>query len=308
MEMDIERKRWEGAARSASSLSELELTLGDLNDAVRDAEQSVNFAERSGRWHERLGTRSYLADALHQVGRRADALARHREAEKIQAESQPAYPLLYSVQGFRYCELLLAGPERAAWQAGATSAVTAGDGKNRQHTGAPSGLVQTCLGVKERAAKTLRWAEQDLGLLTLALDHLTLGCAGLYRTVLEWPDPPADLTGSALEEPAAEIEQAVNGLRRARHQPFMPRGLLTRAWLRALTGAPDGARRDLDEAWAIAERGPMPLHQADVQLHRARLFGDLAALAEARRLIDKHGYGRRREELEDAEARWGEGG
>lgn len=45
----------------------------------------------------------------------------------------------------------------------------------------------------------------------------------------------------------------------------------------------------------------MPLYQADVQLHRARLFGDRAALVEAQRLIDMHSYGRRREELEDAE-------
>jgi len=64
----------------------------------------------------------------------------------------------------------------------------------------------------------------------------------------------------------------------------------------------------------------MPLYQADILLTRARLFGrtkDEAArmkedeypwgsaredLAEARRLIEKHGYHRRDEELEDAEA------
>ena len=40
---------------------------------------------------------------------------------------------------------------------------------------------------------------------------------------------------------------------------------------------------------------------ADIHLHRARLFGAAANLADARRLIDKHGYGRRREELADAE-------
>ena len=76
------------------------------------------------------------------------------------------------------------------------------------------------------------------------------------------------------------------------------------------------ARRDLDEVWEIAERGPMPLFLADIHLHRARLFGPLkseangeqypwespaADLAAARRLIDKHGYLRRMEELEDAE-------
>jgi len=35
---------------------------------------------------------------------------------------------------------------------------------------------------------------------------------------------------------------------------------------------------------------------------RARLLGDREALAEARRLIGKHGYGRRLEELADLEA------
>jgi hypothetical protein len=83
---------------------------------------------------------------------------------------------------------------------------------------------------------------------------------------------------------------------------YLPRGLLTRAWVRCLAGDEAGARADLDEAWEIAERGPMPLYQADIQLYRARLFRDRAALAEARRLIEKHGYHRRDEELADAEA------
>lgn len=42
---------------------------------------------------------------------------------------------------------------------------------------------------------------------------------------------------------------------------------------------------------------------ADAHLYRARLFCDRAALAEARRLVEKHGYGRRREELADLEAK-----
>jgi hypothetical protein len=101
-------------------------------------------------------------------------------------------------------------------------------------------------------------------------------------------------------------------------QDFLPCGLLTRACLRLLTGnhtGPDSAQSDLDEAFEIAERGPMPLHMADIHLHRARLFGlskDRPAiypwtspqddLANARRLIEEHGYGRRKEEFEDAEA------
>ena len=67
----------------------------------------------------------------------------------------------------------------------------------------------------------------------------------------------------------------------------------------------------MDEAWEIAERGPMKLFMADIHLHRARFFGretlypwesPHADLAEARLLIEKCGYGRRKEEFEDAEA------
>ena len=54
----------------------------------------------------------------------------------------------------------------------------------------------------------------------------------------------------------------------------------------------------------------MKLHMADIHLHRARLFfreteypweSPAADLAAARKLIEKCGYGRRKEELEDAE-------
>ena len=74
-------------------------------------------------------------------------------------------------------------------------------------------------------------------------------------------------------------------------------------------------------AWEIAERAPMPLFKVDIHLYRVRLFGDVQSgasselypwgsphkdLAEARRLIEKHGYGRRMRELEDAEATSGD--
>ena len=61
-------------------------------------------------------SRTTHADALHQAGRRDEAEARFREAEQMQAERQPDYPLLYSLWGFRYCDLLLTEAERAAGQ------------------------------------------------------------------------------------------------------------------------------------------------------------------------------------------------
>ena len=58
-----------------------------------------------------------MSDAFHQAGQRADALERFQEAEAMQAERQSQYPLLYSLPGFQYCDLLLADAERVAWRA-----------------------------------------------------------------------------------------------------------------------------------------------------------------------------------------------
>lgn len=354
VEMRIQQENWEEAAISASNLSALELTLGLVSGAVTDAASSVIYADRSGDAFQRLSKRSRHADALHQAGKLVEAGELFRAAEVMQAEWQPEYPLLYSVQGFQYCDLLLVETERAAWQAvlGSARVSRAVSGVSPDTPGADSSRAlesprrdaeddtrDACAPLRavfERATQTLQWAEQNnVSLLSLALDHLTLSRVALYRMilVLEAPVeelmPEPGLAGSSLlassSSPEAEAKKhlaaAVVGLRRAGDTDELPRGLLSRAWLRFLTGARtghDSAQEDLDEAWEIAERGSMKLFLADVLLDRARLFGltvtgremtsypwssspaeDLAA---ARKLIVDCGYGRRREELEDAEA------
>jgi tetratricopeptide (TPR) repeat protein len=275
LRMAVDQEDWKNAAIRAGNLSELELTLGDVAGAGRDAEQSVVHADRSRDGFVQEVMRTALGDALHQAGRREEALARFREADAMQAEQQSEYPLLYSLQGFKYCDLLLAGAELAA-------------GGRQEDRGAE----KACDEVERRGLKMFEWRIPSDPLLDIALDHLTLGRARLYRAILGGSVPNA-------AEP--EIDQAVDGLRRAGRNDFLPRSLLTRAWLRAIQNRPEDTRADLAEAQEIAERGPMPLFLADVHLYRARLFQDRAALAEARRLVDKHGYGRRREELEDLE-------
>ena len=197
---------WKKAASGASNLSELELTLGEVAGAVGDAEQSVTYADRSGDAFMRMAARATHADALHQAGRRAEAEARFREAEQMQAERQPDYPLLYSLQGFLYCDLLLTEAERAAWQV-----ICSGGLRPPEDGDAHRATLQA---VSERAAQTLEWARQITArLLDIALDHLTLGRAALYAAILE---------GSSLDPCRAPLQHAVAGLRRAGSKTISP--------------------------------------------------------------------------------------
>ncbi|MEY2631817.1 MAG: hypothetical protein RIR00_471 [Pseudomonadota bacterium] len=321
-EMDVKRSEWIGAATSFNNLSELQLSLGRLAAAVSDGRAALDHAERSGDAFYRMTTRTALADALHQHGQPASAEFQEAEkvfqaAEALQAEHQPQYPLLYSVRGFQYCDLLLAEAERAAWCGGeficpcaSSSSVGLAPGPaawcrgelvrpgtedaSRANKFAPTAVLQSCAAVKARAAQALAWAEIHLGPLDIALDHLTLARCALYAGLIQGqpPDPVAQ----------AHAEQALAGLRAAGSQHHIPRGLLTRAWLRASLNDPAGAQADLDEAQRIAERGNMKLHQADIALHRARLFADRDALTKARTLIKECEYFRRLPELEEAEA------
>jgi len=276
--MCVQEENWEQASIQASNLSGLEFNRGEVAAAVNAGEQSVIYADRSEGAFQQMATRVMLADILHQADRRDESRRLFEDAEFRQAMEQPEYPRLYSLQGILYCDLLLADAERAAWQRWFGT-----------ETGSNERLTTTtaaCDTVSERAAQMLVRAESHGILLDIALDHLTLARTALYRGL-----PASD-----------HIKAAVEGLRTAGDVSRLPHGLLTSAWQRCLSGDEEGARADLDEAWEIAERGPMPLFQADIQLTRARLFRHRAALVEARRLIVKHGYHRRDEELADAEA------
>ena len=258
-----------------------------------DAEQSVTYADRSGDAFRRRGCRvQHVPMCCTRRAAGAEAEARFREAERMQAESQPDYPLLYSLQGFRYCDLLLTEAERAAWQvfcSGGLRPPEAGDAHRA-----------TLQAVSERAAQTLKWADVLGERRSSTSPSTTSPWAAPRSTRRFWRARHSIRCRAPLAARRGRPPP------RRHHIDHLPRGLLTRAWLRFLEGkrtGPESAQSDLDEAWEIAERGPMKLHMADIHLHRARLFfreaqypwGSPAAnLAAARELIEKCGYGRRK--------------
>ena len=314
MDRRIEQEDWVNAAISVGNLSELELTLGDVSAAIHDGERIIDYTERSPEWGVHWNYLTSYADARYQGGERHEAGELFADLETRQAREQPPRPWLYSLPGFRYCDLLLSRAERAAWQVtlSRTGFQPAGDDSPGRED-----HVTACDHVTERATQSLEWMINDphAPLLIIAVDHLTLARAALYRWLAD-PFGPQDSNADALDAAGQHFAAAVNGIRDAGQTDFIPRALLTRAWWRQVTGDVPGAIEDLDEAWEIAERGSMKLFQTDVLLTRARL-GLLPSglqnehgaypwgspredLEHAASLIQTCGYHRRDEELADA--------
>jgi len=303
MDLRISEGDWINAAISAGNVSELELTLGRISDAETTARRAVRYADLGMKLEFRSIAHSKVADPLHQSGRREESRGRFNQSERIQKEWSPRLPLLYSVRGFQFADLLLSLAERSAWLA-----ILTGDVQQQTVKSAH----EACLEVIERLGQIFSWTTRSQGLLSVSLDHLALARAQFYRAQF------SDQSFTVSNHLDSAISIALIKSREAKQLDHLPLALLTAGFFHGTLGENlEEAERLLEEAQQIAERGPMPLYLADVHLHRARLFGRLpkdereskfpdidpkAELAEARRLIENHGYSRRKEELEDAEA------
>jgi tetratricopeptide (TPR) repeat protein len=272
MRMGLERyvaqENWKNAARVASNLSELLQARGELREALAQAWNSVELADKSGDAEERMDNRTTLAAALHAMGYRGEATAQFEQAERMQKEQQPAYPLLYSLPGFRSCDLLL--------------------DQGRE------------VGVRERAAQAMTIAEDNHWLLDIALNHLSLGRTHFLAIQRGASDD--------LAQAASHLVASVDGLRHAGYQDMLPLGLLARAALHTHTRGFALARKDLDEAFSIATRSGFRLFETDAHLGYARLcLAEGAAgsarphVDAARKLIEGTGYHRRDGEVAEIE-------
>jgi nucleoside phosphorylase len=266
----IAQQNWKGAAIIASNLSELLQTRGELREAETAARESVAYADKSGDAAQRMGSRTTLAAVLHAIGRLDEAECLFQEAEQMQKQQQPTSPLLYSLPGFRYCDLLLDQGRKAD--------------------------------ALHRAAQSLKVAVFFLGFLSSALDQLSRGRAHLIAARQKG-------SATDIEWSADCFDEAVSWLRRAGQQDYLPLGFLARADLHLHTGALPEARRDLADALTLSQRCGFRLHECDAHLGFARLAlaeTDREAaqhhLRKARGLIETTSYHRRDAALADLEA------
>jgi tetratricopeptide (TPR) repeat protein len=286
LEMLIKKENWVEAAKGAGNLSELFLTLGDVAAAVSWSRQSVDFADRSGKWDQKMMWRTALANAQHQAGELAAAAALFQEAESLQAQRQPVYRYLYSLQGFQYCDLLLSQCQ-----------------------------VRDVLA---RAELLFEIGKRDNVLLEIALGNLALGRAYLLKAAAQMDS--TSKVAPILEQAMDSLNQAVTGLRKAGTQDHLPRGLFAQAMLYRLHQDFPRAWEDLAQAQELAERGSMKLFLVDYHLEAFQLriasisdFGlrisetaerqnilapAKADLEQAEKLIQETGYHRRDPEVE----------
>ena len=289
-EMAVRQEDWKNAAVIYGNLSELQLTLGLVLEAVADA-QALRGPRRPQR-------RCLPAHGQCAPPWRTPCTNRARPGRPSRASPRPRrcrrsvslqYPLLYSLQGFRYCDLLLAGAEGAAWAA-------AGGGTGRA-PGDPGTAAGACEAVAGRARQTLEWAEADN--LRPLLD---------YRPRPPHPGPLCPLRrppGRSPPGPGGPGPGPAGPRRPARRRqpghtpprPAHPRLAAPGPGRHRLGPRPTSRRPSTSPAAAawpcISPTSPCtaPGSSATPQ-----------ALAEARRLIEAHDYGRRLPELAAAEA------
>lgn len=255
------------AAQVASYLSDMSWSMGQqLDQALEYARESVRLADQSQDMFMRRSCRTTVGDVLHQMGRLEDAEAIFKEAESIGAEGQ-----LTSVEGARYCDLLLS--------------------KGRYDE------------VDNRARTALKRETKEKHLLSIARHRLCLGRA----LVLKWL---RDRQGN-LDKAKRWLEQALIGLRDARLREDIPWGLMALAELYRHQNKFHLAQESLGEALAVTESCSIRLLEVDCHIEFAHLHfaihesvGSELPLVEARNSLGKAqqmmkgmGYGRRSEEV-----------
>jgi tetratricopeptide (TPR) repeat protein len=253
------------AARSYSRISNLFIFLGDFGSAEQAADRCRQIAEQCSDPLERMNGCHAKADALIQMGCLDEAESVLDQGDQIRQRRLPERQHLYYCRGIYRSELLMS---------------------QRQFDRAV-----------EAALARIDWAEKEGysgqgGILDLSLDYLALGAARVAQARSHGAPVPH------LAE--ANLDKAVDGLRKAGQQQELPRGLLARALMYLEKGMLDRAKTDIDEAWTIAESGGMQLYLADAHLLYTRLHlgnQDQEAAKEsfsaAKAMIDRMGYHRR---------------
>jgi tetratricopeptide (TPR) repeat protein len=244
--------------------------LSQLHTAIGEFDAARSFAEDAIRLAEEGNTLRWKIGARTDLG---DVLRQTGHPDQALPWFEAAEVLelqftglrLYSFPGFRYCELLM-------------DLGRLDDAEDRA-----------------RDALALTDVRSGLGLLHVGLSRLNLGRIALIRA----RESPVTLTHAL-----AEMEAALDAIRRSGHRDHLPRALCGIGEVLTQLDRFDRASQTLDESLAITREGGMKVAEVDTLLSRARLRRargetDVAAedIAAAASIIHSTGYRRRERDL-----------
>ena len=239
---------------------------------MRDGETAVAHADRGGDPFQRISAaRPTPTPCIKRAERPKPKTLRRGRGDAGGVAAQ--FPLLYSLQGFRFCDFLLADAERAVWgrlvRETGRSGTAIGGNRDLASTASPhtERFLKRMAQLTWSAAKsTLHGSTPQNWLLDFGLDHLSLARAALYaghsarrnarrRPLARRGGLPAPRRASKTTCPAASSAA-----------PFS-----------APSPATSPARARISTRPQRSPSGGRCGSLADIHLHRARLFGLMAS-------------------------------
>lgn len=253
-------ENWEEAASAARHVSRYYLTQGDLVNAETFARKGVDYAKKIENSYSLMETHSTLGEVLHYTGRLKESEWAFEIAEQNKNQSNPEFPHLGRLHGFRHFELLLSLGEYEK--------------------------------VIEYATQTIKSKEQLEFVLGRSLHRVTLGRAYLYRAL--------EKDSSNFSQAEKSLETALTELREAQQTRHIPSGLLALATLHRLKKEFPKAWGYLQETIEIADSAFLEIHKTDYLIEAGSLHllqkeyvKAEEHLKEAMNRINKMGYKRR---------------
>lgn len=240
LKLRVSNRNWKDAVRSSGTLAQAQLALGEISESLTEFQRCKDYADLSEHPGSRVASRAVLANALNQSGDLNNALAIIMEAEDLHRESNPQTPLLHSLRGYYYHDILLAL------------------GKHDKAIDHSTHSLELAL--------TEGWG------LATGLGHLAVGRACLLAYLSG--------NNSGLENAKEHLNAAVRNIQIDGAQDQIPRSLLARASLFRTTHEFSRCRADLDDVYEIVSRDNMSLFRCDYHLERVRLFLEIFNLGD----------------------------
>jgi tetratricopeptide (TPR) repeat protein len=240
---------WRNASVNAQAISSLYLLMGKISDARSAADKALLYANDFGDDFGITNSTVRIAEVLFAQGQLDAASRLFADAERLQQQHNPRFQQLISLNGYNYCNLLLA---EGAW--------------HKAH---------------DRAASDLKFAEGKKWLHEMSMDKLTLGRSNFGIAISSVRDQfPRSRPEHFARAASGLLDESLELLRSATRITDLPRSLLARAAFRRSVGDWERTARDLDEVYEVSDPAPMPLYLCDAALEWARLaFAKVEAFA-----------------------------